>query len=309
MMNEKIGLVELDYFGEQPGSIYSEGNEIEERVLQVFKDGEDPLEVLKRDNRWPILYQLSPARGNIILPMRLDKSMSVLELGSGMGAVTTALAPRCGTVDCVDMSKVRCLANAYRNRSMNNIRIHIGDIMQYSTQKRYDAILLIGVLEYASEYSNSEKPFYDMLKLCYRFLKPNGLLYIAIENRLGAKYLAGCREDHIGRWFVGVEGYQCTEKPRTFSRSELLDIVRETGFGSPFFYYPLPDYKLPIVIYSDDLLPGKMLNIPRDTNYDAERLYCFDEVMALKSLQSSEEFKMLANSFLLEVKREADREA
>lgn len=301
---EKIGSVVLDFFGTVPEEVYCEGTDVEERVLQIFKAGEDPIEVLKQDNRWPLLYQLSASRGNITLPMQLDKDKTVLDLGSGMGAITAAIASRCGRVDCVDISLARCRANAYRNRDAKNVRIHVGNIMQYESEEQYDIILLIGVLEYAAVFCDEENPFDKILQLCKKWLKPNGILYIAIENRIGIKYMAGCNEDHLGRPFVGVEGYHCQEKMRTFSRSELLEIVERAGFVSSFFYYPLPDYKLPIVIYSDDYLPGNELNLPFPTNYDADRYFCFNDVLTLKSLRSSDEFKMLANSFLLEVRKE-----
>ena len=304
MFLERIGEVELSSFGTVLDDIYCEGNDVEERVLQVFKDDEDPMAVLKSDNRWPILYQLSPSRGNIVLPMDLDSSKSVLEIGSGMGAITAAVSRKCKNVDCVDMSLIRCKANAYRNKDRKNVKIFVGDIMQYETTATYDVVLLIGVLEYAGVYSDSDEPFAAMLKLCKRFLKPGGTLYIAIENRLGIKYFAGCNEDHLGVPFAGIEGYIGDTRIRTFSRTELKDLTSEAGFVDPYFYYPFPDYKLPIVIYSDDYLPSEALSLPSVGNFDSDRLYCFNDTQALNSVGSTDEFRMLSNSFLLRVNKE-----
>ena len=50
-------------------------------------------------------------------------------------------------------------------------------------------------------------------------MKKNGKLYIAIENRLGMKYFAGYNEDHIGKPFIGIEGYDNKNKVRTFTYS------------------------------------------------------------------------------------------
>ena len=303
-MDERIGNVCITPFGATPDKVYCEGEAVEEFLLNVLKNQEDPIEVMKKDHRWPIMYQLSPSRKNIVQPMQIGPNSRVLELGAGMGAVTAALAPRCGHVDCVDLSLLRCRANAYRNREYGNIHIYVGNIMDFQPADKYDVVLLIGVLEYAAEFSNGNDPFRQMLKLCRQHLKEGGLIYIAIENRLGAKYFAGCNEDHLGRPFVGIEGYPCDEKIRTFSRSELLDLVQSSGFGSPFFYYPLPDYKLPRMIYSDAYLPRNDLSFPYRSNYDADRLVCFEEVSLLRSLGSTQEFCMLANSFLLEAKAE-----
>ena len=44
---------------------------------------------------------------------------------------------------------------------------------------------------------------------------------MAIENKLGLKYFAGCKEDHVGRMFEGIEGYKNTSGVETFSKREL----------------------------------------------------------------------------------------
>ena len=41
---------------------------------------------------------------------------------------------------------------------------------------------------------------------------------------------------------------------RTFEKT-LDKIIKESGFKNTYFYYPLPDYKLPTVVYSQDYLP------------------------------------------------------
>ena len=71
----------------------------------------------------------------------------------------------------------------------------------------YDVVTLIGVFEYASYYLQAEDPFRAMLKTAMAHVKPDGRLYIAIENRLGLKYFAGSAEDHTGVYFDGIENY------------------------------------------------------------------------------------------------------
>lgn len=96
-----------------------------------------------------------------------------------------------------------------------------------------------------------------MLRRTSCHLKPGGKIIIAIENRLGLKYWAGCTEDHTGTYFEGLEGYPKTEGVKTFSKKELLDIIHQAGEFSTTFYYPYPDYKFPMTIYSDEYLPKK----------------------------------------------------
>lgn len=301
---EKIGNVLLNYEYYGGSDLYNEGDEEEELVLETVKNStqySDYLEVIKHDHRWPVLYQLSKQRENIIAPMRLKKTDTVLEIGAGMGAVTGAIARRCQRVECVELSKRRSLANAYRNRDLDNIEIHVGNFQDIPLRSQnYDVITMIGVFEYAEHYINSNRPYEDFLDKIVGLLKPEGLLYIAIENKLGLKYFSGCAEDHLGRPFIGIEGYKKSDGVKTFSRSQLIKMLTEHGFKMPYFYYPYPDYKLPVEIYSDDRLPDETFQCSMITNYDLDRMYLFDEGNVIRSLAGTEELKMLANSFLIE---------
>lgn len=300
-MEMKIGKVGIDVF-EDIEQVYNEGDDVETKVLETLKNGDDVLDVLREDSRWPILYQLSPERKNLVDVMDIGAEDSVLEIGAGMGAITGAVAQKCKEIDCVELSLRRSQANAWRNKDWDNIRIHVGNIENFCTEKSYDVVLMIGVLEYAATFMKSESPFEAMLKMARQHLKPGGKLYVAIENRLGMKYLAGCGEDHIGIPFVGVEGYHCDSRVRTFTRSELKELLKISGFASEYFYYPLPDYKLPSVIFSDDYLADRDVINWSSWNFDQDRIVTFDEAKALKSLPA-EEFKVLANSFLVEARK------
>jgi 2-polyprenyl-3-methyl-5-hydroxy-6-metoxy-1,4-benzoquinol methylase len=298
---EKIGGVTLDYTYYDEDHKYSDGEEVETFILNVFKEERDILEVLASDNRWPILYHLSPMRKNIVLPMDLSKNDSVLEIGSGMGAITEPLAERVLEVDCVELSKIRSLANAYRNKNQKNITIHVGSFSKIKYTKTYDVIVLIGVLEYAELYMGAPDPFTGFLRTLHDLLKPEGKLYIAIENRLGVKYLAGNPEDHWGKAFIGIEGYSTEKKgAKTFSKSELEQLLKNSGYGKFYFFYPLPDYKLPKCIYSDEYLPKISDDIPANVVYDADSYRAFNEQKVLNTLKNTEDFKILSNSFLVE---------
>ena len=59
---------------------------------------------------------------------------------------------------------------------------------------------MIGVFEYGESYIRSENPYVDFLRIISKHLKPDGKIILAIENRLGLKYWAGCTEDHFGTY-------------------------------------------------------------------------------------------------------------
>jgi SAM-dependent methyltransferase len=299
-MKEKIGGVTLDYAFFDENHTYSDGEEVETFILNVFKEEKNIYEILTSDNRWPVLYHLSPLRKNIVLPMDLNKGDYVLEIGSGMGAITEPLAERVQKVDCVELSKVRSLANAYRNKHHDNITIYVGSFGKIQFKKKYDVIALIGALEYTELYIDSPDPFTCFLRTLHDLLKPGGKIYIAIENRLGMKYFAGNPEDHWGKAYFGIEGYNTDKKgAKTFSKSELEQLLKDSGYSNFYFYYPFPDYKLPKVVYSDEYLPKTSDEIPANITYDTDSYRAFNEQKVLNTLKDTEDFKILSNSFLV----------
>lgn len=302
MDHEKIGKVSLNYQYYTGSDLYNEGDEAEELVLQTVKnsiDYKDHLDVILKDHRWPVLYQLSQQRQNIIKPMEIDSNDIVLEVGAGMGAVTGAIARRCKKVECIELSKRRSLANAYRNREYDNIEIYVANFQDVPLSRKYDVVTLIGVLEYAQSYIDSATPYEDFIEKIAGVLNQGGRIYIAIENKLGLKYFAGCSEDHLGKPFVGIEGYTKTDKVKTFSRSQLINLLVEHGFQEPYFYYPYPDYKFPIFIYSDKYLPQKGELKDNLRNFDGDRVVLFDETKVYDGLIENEMFPFYSNSFLV----------
>ncbi|GHV77336.1 hypothetical protein AGMMS49942_21570 [Spirochaetia bacterium] len=299
---EKIGGVTLDYEFYDESQVYSDGDEVETEIVDIFKENKNVIDILIVDNRWAILYHLSPQRANIVEPMEISTDDEVLELGAGFGAITSAIAPKAKYVDCVELSKRRSLGNAYRNKDCENVTIYVGNFEKIEFRKLYDVVVMIGVLEYAGHYLPlADEPYPEFLQKVKTLLKPNGKVYVAIENRLGMKYFSGAPEDHLGTPYTGIEGYiDSPMKVKTFSRSDLEALLITNGFRDVFFYYPLPDYKLPTVIYSDKYVPRKGELLPEFPAYDRPRVSAFSEYNAMLSLVGTEEFKVFSNSFLVE---------
>ena len=308
-MQEKIGnvVIQTQYY---PGQdLYSDG-EIEDRMLKIAQKYGDIeySSVIAEEKSWPILYHFSHVRENIVNWLPITKKDHVLEIGSGCGAITGTLAEQAGQVQCIELSKKRSMINAYRHREKTNINILLGNFEEIEPNlvEKYDWITLIGVFEYSEKYIGTSEPYKEMLLRTKRHLKPNGKIVIAIENRLGLKYWAGCTEDHVGKYFEGIEGYANTEGIKTFSRKELENIIRKTGNWNIDFYYPYPDYKLPMTVYSDKHLPNKgELNNTR-YNFDRERLQLFDETRVYDGIINNGLLQEFFNSFLVILEEKAD---
>lgn len=309
-MTETIGKVVLNLDCYEGQDLYSDG-EVEEELLEIVKNHspEEFSGIIREKGEWPYLYHLSEQRTNIITWYPMKPGASVLEVGAGCGAITTALVKMADRVVANDLSKRRSLINAWRNREAGNLELMVGNFntVAQTLEEQFDYITLIGVYEYAESYMQEKDPYGVFLDKINRLLKRDGEILIAIENRLGLKYFAGCREDHKGRAFEGIEGYPTTSGVRTFSKAELEQILQKNGYREYEFYYPYPDYKLPTAIYSDRYLPrkGELLNNIR--NFDADRYVLFDEGKAFDGIIESGYFPIFSNSFFVSVKKKETR--
>ncbi len=298
---EKIGKVTLDY-SKYPGEDFYCDGVVEDEILQIVRDM-SPVEYageIEKRASWPILYHLSPLRENIVEWIPMDKDAKVLEVGSGCGAITGALARKAGSVTCVDLSKKRSLINAYRHAECDNVTIHVGNFkdIEPTLPDDYDYICLIGVFEYGKSYIGGSTPYADFLRILVPHLKKDGRIIIAIENKYGMKYFAGCKEDHLGTYFSGIENYEAGGGVRTFGRGGLEKIFKECGVEEYHFYYPYPDYKFMTTLYSDDYLPGKGELTNNLRNFDRDRMLLFSEKAAFDGVVEEELFSVFANSYV-----------
>ena len=191
------------------------------------------------------------------------------------------------------------MINAEKNKQYNNLEIMVGNFEDIKLEEKFDYVTLIGVLEYSIYYISGDNQFNTMLKKAKDYLKPNGKLIIAIENKYGLKYFSGAAEDHTGRMFDGIKNYNGIEKVRTFSRNTLEEMLDCAGFGHNEFYYPFPDYKMPTVVYSDDYLPQHIIKEDVNVCYDRNRYRFFDERLAYEGICEAGLFQQMANSFLV----------
>ena len=277
-------------------------NELNDLLKIVKKHDEELIEkTIRESHDYPVLFNLKKERGNILIPCAVSKNDDCLEVGSECGAITVSLVNASKFLDCIELSKQKSEINYERNFDRNNLNIYVGDFSSVASElaKKYDKIFLLGALKQASMYMpNSESPFMDMLALAKSLLKPNGQLFIAIENKYGMKYFNGAREDDTGNVFESIEGYKASDV-KTFSSVQLRKMLSESGFESVYFYYPLPDYKFANMIYSEDYLPmmDGVANVGHSMDYD--RTIIFDEDKALMEASQAGVFEVFANSFLI----------
>ena len=159
---EVIGKVKLD-LTHYPGEDFYCDGEVEDEILEITRNysAVEYRRIIEERESWPVLYHLSPLRGNIVEWLPITKDMKVLEVGSGCGAITGTLARKAGQVTCVELSGKRSRINAYRHMDADNVTIHVGNFQEIEPDLPcdYDYICLIGVFEYAQAYIQYGKPY------------------------------------------------------------------------------------------------------------------------------------------------------
>lgn len=298
-MIKEIGSIKLDY------SNYSEKisrsrTSIDDEILEYVKNNNDSLSILKNDHRWATLYHFSPIRQSILEWYDFDKNEECLEFGSDCGAITCLLTKRVNHVDCVEPFETGCLINAYRNNDCNNISIYVSDIDSFSTDKKYKYITLIGVLDNPDYVSYSNCSCVDLLIKLRSMLKPDGRVLIAVDNKYGLKNWSGHADVRTGRYFDSIVGTHNETNIKSFTKKKLENTLKEAGFGNLHYYYPVPDYRFPTQLFSDENQPKNSDIVFESITYDKPALNLFDENAAMKEIIEDGLFPIFANSFFVE---------
>ena len=223
----------------------------EDRMKSIFLSSDDRSSasdfLASHITDWPSRYHLDRRRTNILRPINFDKSMRVLDVGAGTGVMSRYAAERGAEVVALEGDSMRAELASLRCEGLN-VDVRCGIVNDFDDSEGFDLILVIGVLEYATNHPAGSSGF---LKKLSQLLSPDGSIVIAIENQMGLAYWMGANEDHLNEPWVGLEGYVSTSTVKTFSKPVLSSLLTDAGFKHQNWLYPFPDYKLPLTILSD----------------------------------------------------------
>ena len=218
---------------------------------------------------------------NILNWYPFNKKQKVLEIGIKSEELTSFLKQKCSKVQRV--SKIDELEN----------------IME-----KFDIIILI-------EINNCKKlTLKNLIRKLESFLEVDGKILLGVDNKFGLKFWNGNPENIFEKKFTSLIGYNNEpEKIETYTKKYIETILKEMGYNTRF-YYPLPDYKLPNVIFTDEQLP-EYNNIDKYNPYFLEKSdIIFNELDVFREIlkTNKEMFTFFANSFLVEItKGECDK--
>ena len=305
----------------QKDSFDHSGDDVEGYLKDVIIEAHDltsqSFELEEKIIDWTTEYHLSSQRANLLRALNLDGIKTALEFGAGCGAITRYLGEMSISVDAVERNLERARITKIRCRDLENISVINANFNELKLPKRqYDAVLLIGVLEYAkknvSSSLNDKQSVTSILIKAKSALKDGGVLLIAIENRMGLKYWMGASEDHYGKPYIGLYGYPQDQGIRTYDKREWEQILNMSHLKNCRFLYPFPDYKIASTILSDDFIKNNkyaysLLYGMSSREYFSAWRPNSGEFLVWESIQKSGYLEHFANSFFIVVSDNKDR--
>ncbi len=169
------------------------------------------------------------------------------------------------------------------------------NINEVKMEAKFDYVTLIGNFETLE----TEKEIINLLEYAKNCLSRDGKILLAMQNKFGMKYWAGEKPNKNLNSYFTIEN----------SSSNILSMPRIKGILKNLklkykFYYPLPDYKLTNVIYTDEFMPNNDNIDSRILTFsDKNEILNFSEREAYKQLVSEDKslFPFFSNSYFIEI--------
>lgn len=323
MKCENYGSVRLyvcDAADGAPQTLDEDDRQLQE-IIQGYEEREYHSQITARKS-WEVMYQLAESRANIVEWLELPENAKVLEIGAGCGTITAALLKKGVRLTCQEENVHYCRLNAIRQEKARRGSPQ-GQMAQDVPQEReiplqdvsqeqeipsgqmltiYAAPLAECEAQLADDYDVAvcigvpvvEGKAEQLLATLRRHIRPDGMLVLAAKNKFGLKYWAGNQEPYTRQYFAGLENAGV----RLYSGNALKKLLGRTGFDSQVCYYPYPDERFALEIYSDRHLPKKGDLNYNIVNYEDDRILLFDEQKVFDSIIEEGQFPFFSNAYL-----------
>lgn len=261
--------------------------ETEKDIINYINENkkEEYPKILEKDNRIEVILALSDIRQNIINWYPFKENSSILEIGADYGEVTQILCKKLSKVVALETLQEKRNAIIKRNEDKTNLKV----IEKFEEiNEKFDYITLIGI------ENITDKP-QEILGELKKYLNPDGIILMAIDNKLGMQYFSKTND----------EGENITNQKdkKLYTLKELEKQIKEAGYANFKTYYPMTDYKLTNVIFTDKK-PLSKNNLSRNIIYNSEdTIRFYEQNGAYRELLEEDEniFKIFTNSFLIEI--------
>lgn len=250
-------------------------------------------EYINKDKKIENLLELSNLRENLLNWYPFKENSNILEIESNLGEITGVLCQNGSRIVSIEHSlqKARTIATRYQARE--NLEVIVGNINDIILEEKFDYVVVTGI-------DKKRYKLEEILKYAKEHLKEEGTILISLDNKLGLNQLNGIEDVTINQ----------NKENQSKTKTEIEKILKKSELNNYKFYYPLPNYKTPNIIFTDKHLPSNE-SILRDlTLYTENRILSFEEREIYRKILK-EDIKMFpefANSFLIEISNSIQNE-
>lgn len=229
----------------------------------------------------------SKLRENILSWYPFKNNSSVLEVGANHGELTGILCRKCSKVYCIETNKENQEIIEDRYKNCDNLDILSG-IDEIKENEKFDYITYIGYFEKTGNLT-------EELKNVKKYLKEDGKILIATDNRWGLKYFTKTNQK-------GENINNLLEK-KLFDLKDLTHKIEQAGYENKKIYYPMPDYNLANVIFTNNHLLTKDDLNRNIVYYDEDTIKFYDENELYRNIleENGKNFPNIANSYFIEI--------
>ena len=279
----------LDFYKENEEDISQEEKTFIDTKLKNIDFEKDCISIIKNEPTLENILTLSEIRENILSWYPFKENTSILEIGANLGEITGLFCQKAKKVVALEESKTKAEIIAKRHQNKQNLEIMVGDLNNIKIEEKFDYIILIGYLE------NKKVDFKQTLNIAKSLLDENGTILLALDNKLGMKYFS--KTDSTGITISNPVNKQF------INLNKIYEYLKELDLSNIKTYYPMPDYKLTNVIFTDQR-PLSKNDLSRNVTYNNnDTILFFDENTAYRELLDIKEniSKNFVNSYLLEI--------
>ena len=259
---------------------------IEQYLLSVSP--ENYVEILQKDTRVEVALVLSNIRENILNWYDFSENANILQIGANLGEITGLLCQKAEKVVAIEQNAKKAEGIAKRHEKSDNLEVIVGDLEDIRLEPIFNYVIL-------------ENP--NQISYAKKWVKSDGIILLMTNNRFGISYFAGASfQGKIYDMFLN-------EKAELYGKKEIEKLLQQEGFNHYQFYYPLPNYKMPNVIFSDQYMPNESTTkLMYNIMYEKGSVVVFDELKALKQITKNGLFDFFVNSYLVEIRKAENTE-
>lgn len=208
-------------------------------------------------------YILGRGRAGWQYLLPLDRDSVVLDLGCGWGTLAWSLAQFCGHVVACDstLERMQLLGIRRKNDQLDNLQLVCAGDCQYLPfpDNSFNAVVVNGVLEWVPGGlpGDPRQVQVEFLREIRRVLRPDGCLFLGIENRYAWKTWGMNADGHTGLRFVpwlprplahlySKMNGQGSYRNYLYGPGQYRRLLDECGFADTQFYVPAPGYHHPV---------------------------------------------------------------